>query len=62
MNLENAVITADSAHAQPETAEYVAGCKDNGNREAQRFGGRGFCAAPSASAREPSSRQARLIS
>jgi hypothetical protein len=31
------VVTADAAHAQYETAEYIAGSKDHGNREADYF-------------------------
>jgi hypothetical protein len=32
VDLEGAVVTADAAHAQRETAEYIAGSKDDGNR------------------------------
>jgi predicted transposase YbfD/YdcC len=32
VNLDNAVVTADAAHAQRETAEYIAGRKEDGNR------------------------------
>jgi predicted transposase YbfD/YdcC len=37
VDLENAVVTADAAHAQRETAEYIAGSKDDGNRESDYF-------------------------
>jgi predicted transposase YbfD/YdcC len=37
VDLENAVVTADAAHAQRETAEYIAGSKDNGNRGSDYF-------------------------
>jgi predicted transposase YbfD/YdcC len=36
VDLENAVVTADAAHAQRETAEYIAGKKDGG-RESDYF-------------------------
>ena len=36
-DLENAVVTADAAHAQRETAEYIAGSKDDGNRGSDYF-------------------------
>ena len=32
VDLEGAVVTADAAHAQRETAEYIAGKKEDGNR------------------------------
>jgi predicted transposase YbfD/YdcC len=35
--LDGAVVTADAAHAQRETAEYIAGSKDDGNRESDYF-------------------------
>jgi predicted transposase YbfD/YdcC len=34
---ENAMVTADAAHARRETAEYIAGSKDDGNRESDYF-------------------------
>ena len=37
VDLDNAVITADAAHAHRETAEYIAGRKDDGNREPDYF-------------------------
>jgi hypothetical protein len=37
VDLENAVVTADAAHAQRETAEYIAGSKDHGNRGSDYF-------------------------
>jgi predicted transposase YbfD/YdcC len=37
VDLENAVVTADAAHAQWETAEYIAGSKDDGNRGSDYF-------------------------
>ncbi len=37
VDLENAVVTADDAHAHRETAEYIAGSKDDGNRESDYF-------------------------
>ena len=37
VDLENAVVTADAAHAHRETAEYIAGSKDDGNRESDYF-------------------------
>ena len=37
VDLENAVVTAGAAHAQRETAEYIAGSKDDGNRESDYF-------------------------
>jgi hypothetical protein len=36
-DLENAVVTADAVHAHRETAEYIAGSKDDGNRESDYF-------------------------
>jgi predicted transposase YbfD/YdcC len=35
--LQNAVITADAAHAQRETAEYIAGPGEDGGRDADYF-------------------------
>jgi predicted transposase YbfD/YdcC len=35
--LDGAVVTADAAHAQRETAEYIAGSKDDGNQESDYF-------------------------
>ena len=32
VNLENAVVTRDAAHAQRDTAQYIAGSKEEGNR------------------------------
>jgi hypothetical protein len=32
VDLDNAVVTADAAHAQRETADYIAGKKEDGNR------------------------------
>jgi hypothetical protein len=37
VNLDNAVVTADAAHACRETAEYIAGKKEDGNRESGYF-------------------------
>lgn len=37
VNLDNAVVTADAAHAQRETAEYIAGKKEDGNRGSDYF-------------------------
>lgn len=37
VDLENAVVTADAAHAQRETAEYIAGSRDDGGRESDYF-------------------------
>ncbi len=37
VDLENAVVTADAAHAHRETPEYIAGSKDDGNRESDYF-------------------------
>ena len=37
VDLENAVVTADAAHAQRETAEYIAGKKEDGNRGSDYF-------------------------
>ena len=37
VSLENAVVTADAARAQRETAECIAGSKDDGNRESDYF-------------------------
>jgi DDE_Tnp_1-associated/Transposase DDE domain len=37
VDLENAVITGDAAHAQHGTAEYIAGSRDDGNRGADYF-------------------------
>ncbi len=37
VDLENAVVTGDAAHAHRETAEYIAGSKDDGNRESDYF-------------------------
>ena len=37
VDLENAVVTADAAHAQHETAEYIAGSAEDGNRESDYF-------------------------
>jgi predicted transposase YbfD/YdcC len=37
VDLENAVVTADAVHACRETAEYIAGSKDDGNRESGYF-------------------------
>jgi predicted transposase YbfD/YdcC len=37
VDLENAVVTADAVHAQRETAEYIAGSKDDGNRGSDYF-------------------------
>jgi predicted transposase YbfD/YdcC len=37
VDLDGAVVTADAAHAQRETAEYIAGSKDDGNRESDYF-------------------------
>jgi hypothetical protein len=37
VDLQGAVITADAAHAQRETADYIAGSKDDGNRESDYF-------------------------
>jgi len=37
VDLDNAVVTADAAHAQRDTAEYIAGSKDDGNRGSDYF-------------------------
>lgn len=37
VDLDNAVVTADAAHACRETAEYIAGKKQDGNRESAYF-------------------------
>lgn len=37
VDLDNAVVTADAAHAQRETAEYIAGSRDDGNRGSDYF-------------------------
>jgi predicted transposase YbfD/YdcC len=37
VDLENAVVTADAAHAQRETAEYIAGKKEDGGRGSAYF-------------------------
>jgi predicted transposase YbfD/YdcC len=37
VDLAGAVVTADAVHAQRETAEYIAGNKDDGNRESDYF-------------------------
>jgi predicted transposase YbfD/YdcC len=37
VDLHNAVITADAAHAQRETAEYIAGPGEDGGRESDYF-------------------------
>ena len=37
VDLEGAVVTADAAHAQRETAEYIAGKKEDGNRASDYF-------------------------
>ena len=37
VNLDNAVVTADAAHAQRETAEYIVGKKEDGNRDSDYF-------------------------
>jgi predicted transposase YbfD/YdcC len=37
VDLDGAVVTADAAHAQRETAEYIAGSTDDGNRESDCF-------------------------
>jgi predicted transposase YbfD/YdcC len=37
VDLDNAVVTADAAHAQRETAEYIAGSTDDGNRGSDYF-------------------------
>jgi len=37
VDLEGAVVTADAAHAQRETAEYIAGKKEDGNRGPDYF-------------------------
>ncbi|MFI4972650.1 MAG: ISAs1 family transposase [Hyphomicrobiales bacterium] len=37
VDLEGAVVTADAAHAQRETAEYIAGKKEDGNRGSDYF-------------------------
>jgi predicted transposase YbfD/YdcC len=37
VNLQNAVVTADAAHAQRETAEYIAGPEEDGGRESDYF-------------------------
>jgi hypothetical protein len=36
-DLENAAVTADAAHACRETVEYIAGKKEDGNRESDYF-------------------------
>ncbi len=37
VDLDNAVVTADAAHACRETAEYIAGKKEDGGRESDYF-------------------------
>jgi predicted transposase YbfD/YdcC len=37
VDLENAVVTADAAHAQRDTAEYIAGPREDGGRDAGYF-------------------------
>lgn len=37
VDLDNAVVTADAAHAQRETAEYIAGSTEDGNRSSDYF-------------------------
>ena len=37
VDLNNAVVTADAVHAQRETAEYIAGKKEDGHRESDYF-------------------------
>jgi predicted transposase YbfD/YdcC len=37
VNLDSAVVTADAAHAQRETAQYIAGSTDDGNRGSDYF-------------------------
>ena len=37
VDLDNAVVTADAAHAQHETAQYIAGSKDDGGRGSDYF-------------------------
>ena len=37
VDLKNAVVTADAAHACRETAEYIAGKKEDGNRDSDYF-------------------------
>ena len=37
VDLQDAVVTADAAHAQRETAEYIAGPEEDGGREADYF-------------------------
>jgi predicted transposase YbfD/YdcC len=37
VDLDGAVVTADAAHAQRETAEYIAGSQDDGNRGSDYF-------------------------
>ena len=37
VDLENAVVSADAAHACRETADYIAGKKEDGNRESDYF-------------------------
>jgi predicted transposase YbfD/YdcC len=37
VDLDNAVVTADAVHAQRETADYIAGNKQDGNRESDYF-------------------------
>jgi predicted transposase YbfD/YdcC len=37
VDLDNAVVTADAAHAQRETAEYIAGKEEDGNRGSDYF-------------------------
>ena len=60
VDLESAVVTADAAHACRETAEYIAGRKEDGGRESDYFvfvkGTRRDCSGPSLT---PSSRTPR---
>jgi hypothetical protein len=37
VNLDNAVVTADAAHAQRETAQYIAGPEEDGGRDSDYF-------------------------
>jgi hypothetical protein len=37
VNLDGAVVTADAAHAQRETAEYIAGPEEDGGRDSAYF-------------------------
>ena len=37
MDLKNAVVTADAAHAHRETAEYIAGKNEDGDRDSDYF-------------------------